>query len=163
MIMNKRLHVGRTILAGFVALTVSVIPSQGQEPPRAAFRHELKLTTSEGHVALEWGGDRDLLEYELQSATEPHFIEPIRLYQGTDRTSFMSGLSDGRHFFRVRARSSEGDIWGPWSEPVELVCKHHSLTLAWALFTSGGLLFLLVVFFVGVNARSLERFERNDA
>ena len=163
MIMNRRLRIGRIILTGLAALTVPSVLSHAQELPRVTFHHESRLTTSEGHTGLEWSGDRDSLMYELQSAREPDFIDPTSQYHGTDEASFLSGLTDGRYFFRVRARPSENDTWGPWSESVELVCEHHSLTFAWTLFTSGGLLFLFIVFFVGLNARLLHRFERNDA
>jgi hypothetical protein len=112
---------------------------------------------------LNWSADLDSPVYELQSSPEPDFAEPTCLYQGADDTSFRSGLADGRYYFRVRARQADGGTWGPWSEAVELVCEHHSMTLAWTLFAAGGLLFLLVALFVGVNARSLDRFESHDA
>jgi hypothetical protein len=159
---DERLHIDRAMLITFCAITFVTNASHGQELPHAAFRQEPNLTTNEGHVALGWGAGRDSLVYELQSALEPDFIEPTRLYQGTDQTSFLSGLVDGQYYFRVRAKSPGDDTWGPWSESVDLMCEHHSLTLAWVLFASGGLLFGLIVFFVGVNARSLERFERAD-
>lgn len=154
---------GRIVLLGIVGLTIPNASSRVEELPKAEFAHESHLTTNEGHVSLEWGGDGELLEYELQSAQKPDFLEPMKLYQGTDTTSFLSGLADGRHFFRVRARTADGNVWGPWSPSVELICEHHSLTLAWLLFASGGTLFFLIVLFVAVNARSLNRFERSDA
>ena len=82
---------------------------------------------------------------------------------GADQTSFLSGLANGDYYFRVRAREAEVETWGPWSGSLSLVCEHHSLTLAWTLFASGGLLFMIVVIFVGVNARSLDRFESDNA
>lgn len=135
---------------------------RAQDVPRVNFQTELKLTTNDGLVALRWHGDHDGLVYELQSAQEPGFLDPITEYEGTDQSSFQSGLPNGRYFFRIRARQLDSEIWGPWSDSVELICEHHSPRLAWTLFASGGLLFLLIVLFVGVNARSLDRFENND-
>jgi len=151
------------ILAGLAAFTAGSPGSRAEQLPRAAFQHGLELSTSEGHVTLGWGGEGAGLVYELQSAAGPDFAEPTVEYQGWDEASFLSGLADGRYFLRVRARRPQEAAWGPWSDTVELVCEHHSLTLAWALFACGGVLFLLIVLFVGVNARFLERFESSDA
>lgn len=156
-------RVGRVILAGLATLTASGVMSFAQGPPRAGFDNEPELTTREGHVALKWEGDHHGLVYEVDQARVADFSDAATLYVGPDTASFLSGLADGEYFFRVRAREVEGDTWGPWSESVALVCEHHSLTVAWTLFASGGLLFLLVVLFVGVNAHSLDRFERNNA
>jgi len=160
---GKRHRTSRIILAGIAALAVDALQTRAEGPPYAVFINDLTQNTNEGHAALKWSGDGDALVYELQSAMEPDFREPTTEYRGADESSFQSGLVDGRYFYRIRARRHESDAWGPWSEPIEVVCEHHSLALAWTLFASGGILFLLIVLSVGIGARSLDRFEINDA
>ncbi len=160
---DKCLPAACSVIAALAALIIPVAGARAQALPTALFDHELKLSTSEGHAALKWKGDREALVYALQSAPDAEFTEPSLVYEGGDQSSFQSGLADGRYYYRVRARELDSATWGPWSDPVEVVCKHHSFALAWTLFASGGLLFLLIVLFVGVNAFSLDRFERNDA
>jgi hypothetical protein len=157
------IRIGNVVLVGVVVLGILGPSSLAEELPQAEFINEPNLTTNEGHISLEWSGDGDLLVYELQGARKPEFLDPMKLYKGGDTTSFLSGLADGQHFFRVRARTSGSGAWGPWSQTVELVCEHHSMTLAWSLFASGGALFLLIVLFVGINARYLDRIARSDA
>lgn len=148
---------------GLVGVAIPVTKTLAQALPRATFDHSDTLTANEGYVALKWGGDSDALVYEVQSALEPLFHDPTTEYQGRDEQSFLSGLASDHYYFRVRARMSDGPTWGPWSSPVEIICKHHSLTVAWALFASGGLLFLLIVAFVGIHARSMACFEGSHA
>jgi hypothetical protein len=144
------------------ALLTCVGPLRAQELPQAAFGHETELSTNEGHVLLQWGHDDELLIYQLQMAATADFTAPTRLYEGSDKASFLSGLVDGRHFFRVRAREPDSETWGPWSASAEVVCEHHALTTAWAFFAVGGALFVLIVLSVGTGARSVGRFARNN-
>ncbi len=129
--------------------------------PQAKFHEDGPLETKEGHVTLDWSGASEALIYELQRDRTAAFETPIKLYEGADETSFQSGLPDGGNFFRVRARHADGEDWGPWSPTLEVACGHHSLTLAWTLFACGGVMFVLLALYVGVNAASLDRFETN--
>jgi hypothetical protein len=161
--LNRLPRLGRVALVAVAALAGSHAAAATSKLPEVEFENEPKLTTNEGHVSLRWEGNGDPLAYEVQSDDKRAFPTPTRIYRGTDERTFLSGLADGRYFFRVRARPLDAKTWGPWSSPVELLCEHHSLALAWTLFGSGGLLFALIVAFVTVNARHLDRFERNDA
>ena len=131
--------------------------------PKTKFLNPPDASTSEGHVSLKWQADRKGVQYELQQSDNPQFTDPVRLYLGADSSSFLSGLIDGRYFFRVRARHLKDGAWGSWSTPIQLACKHHSMSLAWTLFATGGLLFLSIAVFVGVNALRLRRFEVGHA
>lgn len=146
----------------FAFFSSSAVFAEGDQPPLVAFENDETLKTKEGHVALRWSGDRESLVFELQYSDSPQFSEPVSLYHGVDSASFQSGLTDGEHFYRVRARAADGGTWGPWSEPVEVQCTHHSLPFAWTLFASGSVLFLLIVLFVGVHARSPKRLKEKN-
>jgi hypothetical protein len=74
-------------------------------------------------------------------------------YRGPDSSSFISGLEDGDHYFRVRARDEDSKNWGPWSDPVTVPVRHHSLTLAWWLFGLGAGIFGATVAFLVANTR----------
>lgn len=154
---------GCNILAVSAALLAAGLQTSARAAPEAVFRNDAELTTTEGHVTLKWRADGDSLVYQLQSARAADFQQPTSRYHGMQDAYFLSGLADGKYWFRVRAKKSENDAWGPWSDSVVLKCKHHSLIFAWILFASGGMLFLLIVLFVGINARDLGRFERNNA
>lgn len=143
--------------------TLSSPGLQAHEPPGAAFICKPLLNSREGHVTLEWRGSGDLLEFQLQSAENAHFVNPTIEYQGADQSCFQSGLPDGHYYYRVRARQPGSEVWGPWSERVQFICKHHSLAFAWILFGSGGVVFASIVLFVCLNARHLERFETGNA
>jgi hypothetical protein len=73
---------------------------------------------------LQWtadapaGLDPGVLGFELQSATESDFIRPTILYSGDLTHKDVSVAAPGRHFFRVRALTSQGG--GPWSNIVIL-------------------------------------------
>jgi|GEM_PF-979361 len=163
MMLNRQRRLSFTVLAGLFASTLGASELYGEGLPRAVFDHDLRLTSNEGHVALKWTGDRESLEYQLQCDTEPEFKSPTTDYEGMDESTFQSGLPDGQYYFRVRARESDGAGWGPWSDTAKLVCTHHSMTLAWGLFSAGGVLFLLITSFVVLNSRSLDRFEGANA
>ncbi len=164
---ERRFGLRRVLLFGTAALCLLAAPAFAQEykAVRVEFKNDLSLSSKEGHVSLKWASDREseMLVYELQTATDAGFSEPLQLYEGGDDALFMSGLEEGRYFFRVRGRHIDNDAWGPWSPSVELVCDHHSFVLMWTLFASGGLMFVLIVSFIVVNARSLDRFENLES
>jgi hypothetical protein len=119
-------------------------------------------STSDGQITLEWG-EKDLgLIFEVQSARTMEFDAPVIRYHGPDVVTYLSGLENGDHFFRVRGRQADSDVWGPWSGIVHLESEHHSMAFAWMMFSIGAVMFLAITLFVVVNAgRSFEPEERN--
>lgn len=120
--------------------------------PTAAFLGQASVRTRQGHARLEWSGSQPDLLYHLQSSRDAAFSDPLERYRGRETASFLSGLGDGTHHFRVRARREASARWGPWSELVTVEVRHQSMTLAWALFGVGGLLFLLTAGFILYHA-----------
>jgi hypothetical protein len=115
-------------------------------PP--VFLSETAQDTASGHVQLEWGTEEaasETLLFELQRSETPTFANPVTLYQGPDTGTFLSGLSDGDYYFRLRAQTVEGNARSAWSSPLRVTVQHHAMALAMGLFALGGVVFLSTV------------------
>ena len=92
--------------------------------------------------------------FQVQMADFPDFRESKPVYIGSDTQTFLSGLHDSTHYFRVRARDAQHQ-WGPWSVPLGVDVRHHSLALSLTLFGLGAVVFGLTVgFLVSDHSRS---------
>lgn len=108
----------------------------------AEFRAEKsQIDSNDGHLKLEWDAPDDV-KVEVQKSDSKDFKNPSVLYKGIDRASFISGLENGDHFFRIR---EEG---GSWSPTLTIHVKHQSLQLAFILFALGAVVFILTVLVV---------------
>ena len=108
---------------------------------------------------MEWSAGEGRYEYQLQSVSTASFASPVPRYEGRDKASFISGLEDGVHYFRVRARPPDTHTWGEWSDPATVSVKHHSMTLAWILFGAGAVVFAATAAFVIFHAIRASRAE----
>lgn len=111
----------------------------GDRPP------VLKLPTGasqDGHVKITWDLGGEDTAVELQQAESKRFEGARLVYRGTDRATFISGLENGTYYYRIRR------IGGTWSSAATLKVKHHSLQLAFTLFSLGAVVFALTVFVV---------------
>ena len=130
--------------------------------------------SSEGHVRLAWSpsevgsettsSNGDLV-FQLEQSRSEQFESADVRYEGTDTGAFVSGLEAGNYWFRVRsanrgASAPSGDAnsispgdYGQWSQSVHVEIDPHSLTLAWSLFATGGLLVIGIVSFLFVADR----------
>jgi hypothetical protein len=106
------------------------------------FKGSTRLVSDDGHVRLEWLASGPGAVYEIQQAETPYFENPKSIYKGPDLGTFVSGLRNGKYYYRVR---TEG---GDWSDTLELDVKHHSLRLAYILSGLGAIVFLLTVWVV---------------
>ena len=95
------------------------------------------LSSTDGTVKLVWGSQDAVLGTasedalpvcEIQQASALDFAAAETRFQGTDVESYVSGLSEGTHYFRVRSGSGE------WSAPIEVTVT----------FIDRGKLFLLL-------------------
>lgn len=95
------------------------------------------LSSTDGTVKLVWGSQDEVLGtesedalpvYEIQQASALDFAAAEMRFRGTDVESYVSGLSEGTHYFRVRSGSGE------WSAPIEVTVT----------FIDRGKLFLLL-------------------
>lgn len=152
-------------LAALVALLATTLAHAAPPAPTFVVAEDaidadgrLVATSREGHVSLEWtlgdaAGDTHWI-YELESARRADFTDAVRRHEGHDFISFVSGLENGDHCFRVRARAPEdGAAWGPWSRTVIVPVEHQSLGTALSLAAAGEAIFLATVGVIAVNAR----------
>lgn len=91
----------------------------------------------------------------IQQDTTTGFSSPTSLYQGNDGAAVITGLSDGRYFFRGRLQRPDGRL-SAWSRPVEVTVKHHSLSRALAFFLLGTVVFASTVLLIVIGARRAE-------
>lgn len=125
--------------------------------PAPAIENDSTNYTNSGSIKLSWHSqahDRDtaIASFELERAQDPDFKDARSYYRGPDLATYISGLSNGRYYFRIREVHGEQVLSG-WSAPVEVVVEHHSLHLAFTLFGIGGLVFAATVFVVLRGAR----------
>lgn len=106
---------------------------------KADFRVENDtLKNNNGYFQLKWEAAEDTTVI-LQQAQNPEFADPKVLYQGLDKATFISGLTDGIYYYRIK------EVNGDWSSTYHVVVEHQSLQLAYTLFGIGALVFLLTV------------------
>jgi hypothetical protein len=135
------------LLLTFELLLLANSPSL-QSKPSATFDFDSSIITAQdGYIQIIWSGSSEYEMFELQQSQDPNFTTEKTIYLGPDRASFVSGLSEGSHFFRVR---SEG---GPWSETLEVRAKHQSIKLAYWLMLIGSIVFLATCAVVISGAR----------
>ena len=113
------------------------------------FENEAVLSSDTGYVSLNWSNP-DHQKIELQQANSPDFENAQTLYEGKNKSLFVSGLRDGTYYFRLC------DQQGTWSAPVKLHVKHHAIEKAWALFALGALVFLSIIFVIIRGAKEHE-------
>ena len=115
------------------------------------------LENDRGHVTFRWNvlpGDASqatTYAYELERAPTGDFDAPIRHYHGTDTASFVSGLEEGRHYFRVRASTSDGEA-GPWSESLIVEVNYVSMGKVKLLMLAGALCLIATVAIILVGS-----------
>lgn len=96
-------------------------------------------TATAGYYRLNWeSADIDLV-IELQQADNPAFTDAELRYRGRDTASVVSGMQDGKWYYR--ARSVTDSNISPWSDTVAVKVAHHSLPRAWLFFGLGALVF----------------------
>ena len=116
------------------------------------FDNDSSNYSSSGSIKLSWHSqapDRDtaIASFELERATNREFTDALMDYRGPDLATYISGLSEGLYYFRVREVRNGVELSG-WSSPVMVEVEHHSLDLAFTLFGIGGVVFALTVFVV---------------
>ena len=120
--------------------------------PSARFITENDPDNPEGHITIKWTGGESAARHQLQYDTNADFSDPIVWHEGADTESFISGLEDGGHYFRVRSKGTDEREWGPWSATLTVEVDRQSLQLAWSLFGVGSVMFLCVAGFIGYHA-----------
>lgn len=102
-----------------------------------------------GYFQLSWETDADRVE--LQESAQPDFTNPETMYTGPDRAAVVSGKKDGTWYYRIRALDIPRA--GPWSEPVAVEVKHHSINRALIFLSLGIIIFISLVSMVVQSSR----------
>ena len=102
---------------------------------------EKSSNANEGHLMLSWGTFDEALKgakstFQLQQDEVEEFSSAKTIYQGTDDSTFISGLTGGTYFFRVRSVSEKGEP-GPWSDSIEINVNYVSPKLVLSLLLVG--------------------------
>lgn len=113
--------------------------------------------TNSGRIEIVWRiehnpDDLDSVIYELQEAGDSLFATSKVKYKGPDLATYVSGLANGRYYYRVRSFNKTRDQYSDWSPTVLVKVQHHSLGLAFTLFSIGAVVFILTVLVVVVGA-----------
>jgi hypothetical protein len=101
-----------------------------------------------GFFTLNWRGAPGA-RYELQAARTPRFRRATVIYHGRDTARVMSGLADGKYYYRVRASEAAS----AWSEPVAVTVEHHPQSRAMAFFGAGLIVFVATAALIVSGAR----------
>jgi hypothetical protein len=107
------------------------------------------ISTNEGHATLRWSlgdyaDDTTDVTFELQQSRDREFGNHRLRHEGAERALFVSGLRDGRTYFRVRA-TLDGSPPGPWSDPLVVEVDYPSRDRVVLLLAVGCLVFLATV------------------
>lgn len=103
-----------------------------------------------GYFQLSWQASASSPSYRLQQSADSDFSNAQTIYQGTDTASVLSGLSDGRYYFRVL------DHLGTPSNIVTVQVKHHSLSKAFGFFALGACMFVILLVVLLTASRQKE-------
>jgi len=119
-------------------LLISGTGYAGDQVPRLSVDNAV---ASAGFFRLSW--ETDAKRVELQVDSSPDFQDPTTAYLGPDRATVISGKPDGTLYYRIRALGNPSS--GPWSEPVMVEIRHHSLARALMFLSLGILVFSITV------------------
>lgn len=111
---------------------------------------DIELATA-GFFSLSWRGAPGA-DYVLQESTTRSFAEHAVIYQGPDTARVMSGIEDGKYYYRARARGTRSG----WSAPVTVTVRHHPLPRAFTFFGAGLIIFVATVTLIIGGARRAE-------
>ena len=102
-----------------------------------------------GYFQLSWAAEGPV---ELVESADPAFTRSRLVYAGPDRATVLSGKPDGAWFYR--ARQTQGGAPGPWSLPLEVTVRHHSLNRAFLFFAIGGIVFGMTLLLIATGSRN---------
>lgn len=101
-----------------------------------------EVKSNNGVVNLIWSSDapENSVEFELQQSANEDFTEPKIRYHGMQRSSILTGLPEGDHFFRLRVKDAD-----TWSAPLKLEVRFISRGQMFGLLAVGFLVTALTV------------------
>lgn len=105
-----------------------------------------RIEAPEGWLVLSWkpSADEEPTGYELQRSGEADFADATLQYGGPDVATFISGLPEGKHYFRIRPVADDG-TFGAWSETLAVDVVFVSRRTVLVLMLTGMLVLILTV------------------
>lgn len=139
---RARLVGGASWAAAAVAAASWLVSADAVAAPR--FSQGPVIESDNGAALLEWEHADDETEYQVERIRDSG--SAVVVYSGPMPSAHVSGLRQGEHQFRVRARTEAG--WSDWSPAVVVAVEHHPMALVWTLFGLGAAVFLATGGFV---------------
>jgi hypothetical protein len=148
--MRSGLKLTLAVLGVFLAPPVRAdAPSDTPRRTGASFEGPEVVSAEEGHTTLRWIlpglGERGApVTFELEQSQHPDFANHSLRYAGSERAFFVSGLREGRTYFRVRALRA-GAPPGDWSGPLVVDVDYPDPVQVTVLLSVGCLVLLATV------------------
>ena len=118
-----------------------------------------QLASDEGKATLRWDANRDNADgevlFELIYSRSPDFQNSRVHYRGPDRSTTITGLTEGEHFYRIRV-VSPGASASEWSGPFTVKVQYPSKTAVGILMALGLMAFIATVTAVLVGHRTTQ-------
>ncbi|MDQ8186642.1 hypothetical protein [Pelagicoccus sp. SDUM812002] len=138
-------------------LTVDVGAAGFQEPDGESYQ------TDDGTVPLVWGeigvGPEPDRVYEVRRWSEGETESSLLVYEGEDTASFVSGLNEGKHIFRIRSKDRDG-VYPEWGdESLEVTVDYIDMAIVWPLMGAGAVCFIVLILTIVLGRRAVERKE----
>ena len=114
--------------------------------PRWVSPAESPFLADEGKCLLQWelpDSKGTSFTFQVEQSNDPDFSSPRVRYQGPDLATYISGLPEGTHHYRVRSISDQEN--GPWSRIMEVKVEFVSQNLVISLFLLGTIVFAATV------------------
>jgi len=114
--------------------------------PRWVSPAESPFLADEGKSLLRWElpqSEGASLTFQVEQSDGSNFSNARMRYEGPDQATYISGLPEGMHRYRVRAVSDEET--GPWSDSMEIKVEFVSQNLVITLFLLGTIVFVATV------------------
>lgn len=139
----------------FIPLTAGAADVRFTNPTSASYE------TDDGTVSLVWtaeDGSRQsdpIFEVRRWQAGSPS--EGILIYEGRDTASFVSGLSEGQHVFRIGLKSDQSlyPIWGDTNLVVDV--DYIDMAIVWPLMGAGALCFAVLIITIILGRREASK------
>ena len=141
----------RHVIGVLFSLCISLSVSAKPEIPELAT--DTQLATA-GYYQLSWhlGMDGASLKkpiFLLQQSSDQQFENAKTIYRGSDLSTVISGMPNGKYFYRLRLDNNANETHlAAWGDTVIVEVKHHSLTKAILFFSAGALVFLIALIFI---------------
>jgi len=105
--------------------------------------------TKSGFFKLSWSIEhRNDVKFRIVESRDPSFKNYKVKYEGPDLATFVSGLSNGEYYYRVRAIFRENGQKSGWSKTLSVTVEHHSLKLAFTLMVIVAAVFIATALLV---------------